>query len=425
MPVNTAFEPHDQARHQGAGQRVGRQYREDDRFRQRGEEVSCHPGKKEHGNENDADARGRDQGRQGDFARPDQNALLQSFAGAQVAFDILNGHRGVIHQNADRQSQPPQCHQVNRFPDRTQNGQGSQDRKRDGNGDDEGAPPRTKKKQNHQRRQDRRNHSFSHHTADGRLDEDRFINERLHFHIISDRFHHLRQSGFDAGNDLESRSIAAFENAQEGAANSILTHDVRLRIIPVAHLGYVPNTNDRFSHRFDRQFIEARDQNRAGIEIDRILVAAHFGRAAGKHQVLARYGIDHVLFRKVLRFQRFWIQIHRNNPNLAAVGQRNTHTGHADQSHPDGVQGDVVDLLLGESLAADAILQNRHGGGVVLDDQGRRGARGKLFQDRLRDGGELGHARVGRRALLKENLDHPNAIVGGGFDVLNIVHRGG
>jgi hypothetical protein len=49
----------------------------------------------------------------------------------------------------------------------------------------------------------------------------------------------------------------------------------------------------------------------------------------------------------------------------------------------------------------------------------------KLFQDGLRYGGDLGHAGFGRDARLKEYLDDAIAIVGGGFDVLDIIHRRG
>ena len=45
-----------------------------------------------------------------------------------------------------------------------------------------------------------------------------------------------------------------------------------------------------------------------------------------------------------------------DDPLLAAVRIRNPHAGHADESDADRVHGDVEDLLLGKSLAADAIL---------------------------------------------------------------------
>jgi hypothetical protein len=82
-------------------------------------------------------------------------------------------------------------------------------------------------------------------------------------------------------------------------------------------------------------------------------------------------------------------------------------------------------LLFGKCLAADAILQNGNGGGVIFDDERRCGARRKLFQNGLRNGGDLRHACFGRDAWLKEYFDDANPIVRRGFDVLNIIHRGG
>ena len=145
MRVNAALKPHHEGRHESAGQSVGGQHRKYHRLRQRRKQESGHARKKEHGNKNDADAQGRDQGRQGDFTRANQNAVLQSFARAQVALDILDGHGRVIHQNANRQGQTAERHQVDRFPERAQHGQGSQNGKWNGNGNDQRAPPRTEK----------------------------------------------------------------------------------------------------------------------------------------------------------------------------------------------------------------------------------------------------------------------------------------
>jgi hypothetical protein len=112
------------------------------------------------------------------------------------------------------------------------------------------------------------------------------IGECLHLQIFGDRFHHVRHGGLDAAGDLESRSAAIFENADEGAANPILPDHVLLGHIPVAHLGDVMDANDRAIHGFDRQIVEPLDQARAGVEVDGVLVGADFGRAAGINQVL-------------------------------------------------------------------------------------------------------------------------------------------
>ena len=65
------------------------------------------------------------------------------------------------------------------------------------------------------------------------------IGELLHLQIVSNRFQHVHHGGLDAAGDLERRSTAVFENAQEGAANPILPDDILLRHIPVTNQGDV------------------------------------------------------------------------------------------------------------------------------------------------------------------------------------------
>ena len=48
----------------------------------------------------------------------------------------------------------------------------------------------------------------------------------------------------------------------------------------------------------------------------------------------------------------------------------------------------------------------------------------QLSQNGLGNGGQLGHRGRRVRALLKENFDYAKAVIGGRFDVLDIVDRG-
>ena len=144
----------------------------------------------------------------------------------------------------------------------------------------------------------------------------------------------------------------------------------------------------------------------------------------GKNEILRVDGVHDVLGRKVLRLQRLQIEIDRNQPLLAAVRPGDGGALHRDEADADLVHAGVKDFLLGQPLAADAILQDRNGRGVVLNDQ-RRGRPGRhRAQDGLRDGGDLRHARVHGCPLAEEHLDDADAVVGGGLDVLDVVDRG-
>ncbi len=70
------------------------------------------PLQKEHRHEDDADAQGRDQRRHGDLARAFENGLVEIGSHVQVALDIFDRHGGVVDQNADRQRETAQRHDV-------------------------------------------------------------------------------------------------------------------------------------------------------------------------------------------------------------------------------------------------------------------------------------------------------------------------
>ena len=110
---------------------------------------------------------------------------------------------------------------------------------------------------------------------------------------------------------------------------------------------------------------------------------------------------------------------------LAAVGEGDDGAVDAGELGPDEVLGVVVELLLGEALAGDADLQNRHGGGGEVDDLRGQDAGRKLAELVLRCSGDLGVGGVQTGPGLEEDLDVDYAVVGGGFDVLDVVDQRG
>ncbi len=70
-------------------------------------------------------------------------------------------------------------------------------------------------------------------------------------------------------------------------------------------------------------------------------------------------------------------------------------------------------------------MQDGNAGGVVLDDEGRRGARRQGAQHHLVDGGHLGHGVADIHMRLKEDLDDAGAVERLRLDVLDVVDRGG
>ena len=85
----------------------------------------------------------------------------------------------------------------------------------------------------------------------------------------------------------------------------------------------------------------------------------------------------------------------------------------------------IGQVLLGEPLARQRELDDRHGGGAVIEDQRRRRPRRHLFQQRLRDCGDLCVRGPDVDVGLKEDLDDAKAVIGVGDDVFDVVDGGG
>ena len=83
--------------------------------------------------------------------------------------------------------------------------------------------------------------------------------------------------------------------------------------------------------------------------------------------------------------------------------------------------GDIEKLLLGHFGAAETVLRDGHGGGVVLDDERRLNAGRHEAENGLGGGGDLGERGIHGGAGLQKDLHHGNAVVRGGFNVLNVI----
>ena len=78
-------------------------------------------GEEDHGDEDDADAERGDEGGDGDLLGAVENRAQQRFPLAEVAMDVLDLDRGVVHQDADGQREPPSWGSASgrRFPTTT------------------------------------------------------------------------------------------------------------------------------------------------------------------------------------------------------------------------------------------------------------------------------------------------------------------
>ncbi|MDQ1094491.1 hypothetical protein QE400_003904 [Xanthomonas sacchari] len=412
-------------RHQRARQQERRDHREHHRLGHRHEQEARHAFEEEHRHEHDADAQQRDEGGRHDLRRAVHDRRLHRLALLQVPVDVLDGHRGIVHQDAHRERQAAQGHDVHRFADRRQRGDRAEDRQRDRDGDDQRRAPAAQEQQDHQAGERRGDHPFARHALDRAAHEQRLVADGNDPQVRRQGVLHRRHALLDAGDDRQRRGRAVLHHRHQHRAIAVDVHDVGLRRRAVADMRHVADEHRGAVDRLHRQVAEFRDVRWRVVELQRVFVLADLLRSHRRDEVLRRQRVGHVLRRQAARLQRRRVDVDLDLAGLAAERVRNRRAGHGGQLRADDVEPEVGQVLLGEPFAGQRQLDDRHRGGVVVEDQRRRGALRQLPQHGLRDGGDL---RVGGTDVyggLEEDLDDAEALDRIGFDVLDVVYGGG
>jgi len=121
-----AFEKEaDRDRRQRPRQAVGRQHCEYDGVSERREQEFGRSLEEHHRRKHAADGERRDQGRHGNAGRPVQRRCgqVQSFFSAQPV-GVLDGHRRIVDQDADRERETAKRHRIDRFAKEVQHDNG-------------------------------------------------------------------------------------------------------------------------------------------------------------------------------------------------------------------------------------------------------------------------------------------------------------
>ena len=88
-----------------------------------------------------------------------------------IAMDVLDGDDGDVHEEADREAQAAEGHDVERVPRRLEPDDRAGDRERDAGACDEHAPPAAEEDEDHERHEERRGEALDHDAADRGADE--------------------------------------------------------------------------------------------------------------------------------------------------------------------------------------------------------------------------------------------------------------
>ncbi len=246
-------------RDQRAGQDEGREHGEDDGLRHRHEEPAGHAGQLEQRKPDDGDAERGDKRRDHDLIGGVDDGRLQRLAHGQVGVDILDHDGRVIHENADRQGQPPQGHEIHRLADRMQADDGGEDRERDRRRDDDRGPPGAEKQQHDEPGQGGGSHHLLHHIQDRLVHEDRGVVQDLDLHAGRDDLFNPWERVLDPVHHVQGRGFAALHDDDHDGLLAVDQHGVGLRWAGQAHVGDVAHINVRVVLPLDGDAVEVLD----------------------------------------------------------------------------------------------------------------------------------------------------------------------
>ncbi len=173
-----------------------------------------------------------------------------------MVVDVLDGHGGVVDEDADRERKAAERHDVQRLADRRQHDDGAEHRQRDRDRDDDGRAPAAEEQQDHDAGQQRRDHAFERDALDRAADEHRLVADEADLQRVRQLVLDVDHLLLDAGDDIERRGRARLQHHHQHRAVAVDVDDVGLRRIAVAHGRDVAHIDHRAVDGLDRQIAE-------------------------------------------------------------------------------------------------------------------------------------------------------------------------
>ena len=404
--------------HERAREEIAGEHGEDDGHRQRREQRAPHTAQEEDRHEHDADRQRRDERGRGHLGRAVEDGPPQRFAELHLTVIVLDFDGGVVHEDADGQRHPAQRHHVQRLVQDLEHDDRGQDRERDRRDDDQRAPPRPQEQQDHHRGEAGRDGPLADDARDGRPNEHALIEQEVDLQDLG----HQRAR---AAHHRQRRRAAAAEDRQQHRVAAVAADEVRLGIEPVVDEGDVRHGQQGAVQVADGDLVQVVQDFGAAVDGDVVLTRSDLGRAGRQDDVLGQDRIRHVLGRQSPGVERVGVDVDVDHAHLAAVRRRNGGARNGDELRADEVVAEVVELLLGQDVAAQAGEHDRHAGRVVLDDERRKNAGRELAHDLLRLGVHLGDGRFDRHIGLEIQPGDGDAPQRHGLEVLDPADRGG
>ena len=216
-----------------------------------------------------------------------QDRGLDVLALLEMPVDVLDRHGRVVDEDADREREAAERHDVERLAERATSSAIAPST-------DSGIEiamitrraPAAEEQQDHDAGQRRRDDAFERDALDRRAHEQRLVVDRRDLEIVRQRRLDLGELLLDAGDDVERRGRAVLQDRHQHRARAVDVDDVGLRRVAVAHVRDVADIDRRAVDDLDRQVAEIVDRARRVVELHRVFELADLLRADRRDQVL-------------------------------------------------------------------------------------------------------------------------------------------
>ena len=412
-------EPDREDGHQGVREQVRRHHRQSHGQREGHEERFRDPYHQERGYKDGQDREHRQQARGDRFASRAIDRLAQRLSPGEVDVDILDRDGRLVDEDPDRQRQPAQRHEVDRFAQQPEPDDRCQQGDRDGDDDDQCAAQVAQEEQHHQPRQKCAKQPLDPERADAVANQRRLVELKADGDVLGDECLHPWQLGPHPVDDLNRRGVGSLRHGNVDRSLLVEEAIARQNVRAILDRSNIPDVDGRAAPGADRKGRQLVDP--ADDRVDRCQPIEIPGAnvASGQNGVAGRDGLNDLFGRETIAAQAVWIGTNDDRPLIPAKGGRGRDSRQRREvgAHPE--QRQILDLAQGPCLARKDELSHRHAPGVVANDEWRdrsrrhEGSRPLDVRDDLRQC--LAHV----RPRMEEELDQADILDGTGLDVLD------
>ena len=321
---------------------------------------------------------------------------IAGLAARQVARDVLDHDDGVVNDQADRDREPAQRHQVERVAGQVEEDEGDDERERDRQGGDQGGPEAFEEQQEDADAHEAADDDGVAHVGDRRLDEQPLIVDGMNRNSGRSALGGVGQHALQGTRDGQRIASQPAEYRQGDGVLAVGPDRHRPVLVSDRHAAEVAQA-DRLAVFLDDDpvfEVERVDRQRVGQHL--ILQRAAVEPADGLEPVFLGEPVGDVGDREVGRHQGLRVDLDQDFANVAPLNRDVRDVRDATDPGPQIVIGVVMERRRVAPAGNDERDDRKNRRGLPLGDRG--GTRGKL-------GADLGHAGTN----VVERLDHVGA----------------